>query len=110
MGDDRDQDFCPDAGEPLDELLIFGNPETRRVFLKRVAGTSAALAIGPGLFAASSVQAESATPSPAAASSAGTVNVHFKINGQEQVLDLDPRVSLLDALREHLNLTGSKKG
>jgi len=33
-----------------------------------------------------------------------------KVNGQERELWLEPRVSLLDALREHLGLTGSKKG
>jgi xanthine dehydrogenase YagT iron-sulfur-binding subunit len=32
------------------------------------------------------------------------------VNGQARALDLDPRTTLLDALREHLNLKGSKKG
>ena len=32
------------------------------------------------------------------------------VNGQARALDLDPRTSLLDALRENLNLKGSKKG
>lgn len=32
------------------------------------------------------------------------------VNGEARALDLDPRTSLLDALREHLNLKGSKKG
>jgi xanthine dehydrogenase YagT iron-sulfur-binding subunit len=32
------------------------------------------------------------------------------VNGQAQALRVEPRVSLLDALREHLGLTGSKKG
>ncbi len=32
------------------------------------------------------------------------------INGQEHRLDADPRTTLLDALRNHLDLTGSKKG
>jgi xanthine dehydrogenase YagT iron-sulfur-binding subunit len=32
------------------------------------------------------------------------------VNGQARALDLDPRTTLLDALREHLKLTGSKKG
>ena len=32
------------------------------------------------------------------------------VNGETVVVDLEPRVSLLDALREHLGLTGSKKG
>jgi xanthine dehydrogenase YagT iron-sulfur-binding subunit len=34
----------------------------------------------------------------------------LSVNGQERELRLEPRVSLLDALREHLGLTGSKKG
>jgi xanthine dehydrogenase YagT iron-sulfur-binding subunit len=34
----------------------------------------------------------------------------LRINGSEQVLDVDPRVTLLDLLREQLGLTGSKKG
>jgi xanthine dehydrogenase YagT iron-sulfur-binding subunit len=32
------------------------------------------------------------------------------VNGESHVVELEPRVSLLDALREHLGLTGSKKG
>ena len=32
------------------------------------------------------------------------------VNGQARTLDLDPRTTLLDALREHLRLTGAKKG
>ncbi|WP_244816490.1 (2Fe-2S)-binding protein [Caballeronia sp. Lep1P3] len=38
------------------------------------------------------------------------MNVDLRINGTAHVLDLDPRVTLLDALREHLALTGAKKG
>jgi xanthine dehydrogenase YagT iron-sulfur-binding subunit len=41
-------------------------------------------------------------------SEAGTVVL--SVNGQERELRIEPRVSLLDALREHLGLTGSKKG
>jgi xanthine dehydrogenase YagT iron-sulfur-binding subunit len=36
--------------------------------------------------------------------------VRLTINGRRHVIDLDPRTTLLDALREHLGLTGSKKG
>ena len=36
--------------------------------------------------------------------------VSFKVNGQRRGLELDTRTTLLDALREHLHLTGSKKG
>ena len=36
--------------------------------------------------------------------------VAFTVNGERRDLELDTRTSLLDALREHLHLTGSKKG
>jgi len=40
-----------------------------------------------------------------------TVPLRVRVNGQEHTLDaLDPRVSLLDLLRERLHLTGTKKG
>jgi xanthine dehydrogenase YagT iron-sulfur-binding subunit len=39
-----------------------------------------------------------------------TLRITLHVNGQPHALDLDPRTSLLDALREHLHLTGSKKG
>jgi xanthine dehydrogenase YagT iron-sulfur-binding subunit len=38
------------------------------------------------------------------------VRVTLVVNGVPRVVELEPRVSLLDALREHLDLTGSKKG
>ena len=38
------------------------------------------------------------------------MQVSLTVNGQAETLDLDPRVTLLDALREHLHLTGTKKG
>ena len=39
-----------------------------------------------------------------------TAQVAFKVNGQKRTLTLDTRTTLLDALREHLKLTGTKKG
>ena len=41
---------------------------------------------------------------------AETAEVTLRINGEEHRLPLDTRTSLLDALREHLGLTGAKKG
>lgn len=38
------------------------------------------------------------------------IAVELTVNGREVHLQLDPRTSLLDALREHLHLTGTKKG
>jgi xanthine dehydrogenase YagT iron-sulfur-binding subunit len=39
-----------------------------------------------------------------------TIPMQLTINGQTRLVSLEPRVSLLDALRDHLDLTGSKKG
>jgi xanthine dehydrogenase YagT iron-sulfur-binding subunit len=41
---------------------------------------------------------------------AETVSINLKINGAKYDLKIEPRVSLLDALREYIGLTGTKKG
>jgi len=69
-----------------------------------------------GLLASSAATvAVTASPplSAAAAAQTGEVpteSIRFTVNGEERALDLDTRVTLLDALREHLKLTGTKKG
>lgn len=54
-----------------------------------------------------------ATPMGAAQEARGArasaIDVRLRVNGSEHQLSLDPRTTLLDALREHLKLTGSKK-
>src|ERR1700692_2082963 len=45
-----------------------------------------------------------------ALSEASIIPVTLQINGTAHTLRIEPRVSLLDALREHLDLTGTKKG
>jgi xanthine dehydrogenase YagT iron-sulfur-binding subunit len=78
---------------------------TRRQLLAATAVTGGALAGGQFL---------SGTTPPAAAQDAATapvpLNVVLRVNETEHRLTLDPRTTLLDALREHLHLTGSKKG
>jgi xanthine dehydrogenase YagT iron-sulfur-binding subunit len=39
-----------------------------------------------------------------------TTNLSLKVNGVTRTLTIEPRLSLLDALRDHLALTGTKKG
>ena len=99
--------FESEADE-LNQVSILGHPKTRRTFIKQVAGTSAAIAIGPNLLSAASQDEAKATSAAGAASD--SVKVNLKINGKAYSLDVDPRVTLLDALRERLHLTGSKKG
>ena len=47
---------------------------------------------------------------PSAARGPSPTPVALAVNGAPHIVELEPRVSLLDALREHLGLTGSKKG
>jgi xanthine dehydrogenase YagT iron-sulfur-binding subunit len=76
---------------------------TRRGVLE--SGTAAATLLFTGLpQAALAAGASDAEPSPA------PVTVELQVNGHTHRLSLDPRTSLLDTLREHLALTGSKKG
>ena len=93
----------------LDELLIFGSPATRRHFLKQVAGTSAAIGLGPAFIGLATAEAAEVAAT-AGAMNTPAASVTLKINGTEHKLTIDPRTTLLDALREHLQLTGSKKG
>jgi xanthine dehydrogenase YagT iron-sulfur-binding subunit len=79
------------------------NP-TRRNFIKVSAAAGGAVAAGPLL-----PQAEAASGAQAA-TSAATVNVLLRVNGMDHQVMLDPRTTLLDALRERLRLTGTKKG
>src|SRR5581483_9147784 len=78
---------------------------TRRALLKLTAATSGALAAGRWLSAAAppaAAQGANSAPTP--------LNAVLRVNGSEHRLMLDPRTTLLDALREHLKLTGTKKG
>ena len=73
--------------------------------LLAIAAATGALAGGqllPGATPPTSAQGAGATLAP--------LNVLLRVNGTEHRLALDPRTTLLDALREHLHLTGSKKG
>jgi xanthine dehydrogenase YagT iron-sulfur-binding subunit len=72
---------------------------TRRGVLK--SGTAAALTTGT-LSAASAQMPPSSPPA--------SVPIALTVNGVSHELKLDTRTTLLDALREHLQLTGTKKG
>ncbi|MBB5693860.1 aldehyde dehydrogenase iron-sulfur subunit PaoA [Muricoccus pecuniae] len=86
-----------------------GSPDfepTRRGLLAGAATATSFAAAGPA-------GAQGAGGSAAAAPAAGVPvlsKVSLMVNGQRRELELDTRTTLLDALREHLQLTGSKKG
>lgn len=79
-----------------------GGAFSRRDFLK----TSAAGAVTAGLAAGSHVKAASANTG---AVGPNAVPVTLRVDGQEKRLNLEPRVTLLDALRDHLAITGPKR-
>jgi xanthine dehydrogenase YagT iron-sulfur-binding subunit len=54
--------------------------------------------------------AGSAANSPASQDASLPVDVPLRVNGENKSLTLDARTTVLDALREHIGLTGSKKG
>ena len=92
--DEQDRHIAPDE-QPTFEV-------TRRMVVET--GTTALLltALPRAAFAASTVDDDATLPAAA--------SVELRINGHLHSLTLDSRTTLLDALREHLALTGSKKG
>lgn len=80
---------------------------TRRTFLTRLGMAGVVATTGA---AVSALAEKTAKPPTTLAEPKGTVPVKLKINGKQYDLQIDPRTSLLDCLREHLHLTGSKKG
>jgi xanthine dehydrogenase YagT iron-sulfur-binding subunit len=90
---------------PIEETDDFAL--TRRKFL--LAGTAAVAAalVSP---IARETQALAAETIGSEAEQTVLLKVAFEVNGKDCELELDTRTTLLDALREHLHLTGSKKG
>lgn len=111
LTEDEKRLFANLMPEDLSEILDTG--VNRRHFLKLMT------LAGGGILAAQSAVAEQLltrplTPAsaiePASVSLDNAVNVSFKVNGTVRKLTVDSRMTLLDALRERLDLTGSKKG
>ena len=56
------------------------------------------------------MHSERETPLPPDQRTPGSIPIRLRVNGRERDVDVDPRASLLDVLREQLGLTGAKKG
>ena len=102
MSDRSERDQKPEAASRC-EL----GKSTRRTFISRLgmAGLLATTARVTTAFGQSSVKEQSAL-----AESKDAIPVTLTVNGKTHDLRIDPRTTLLDCLREHLHLTGSKKG
>ena len=83
---------------------------TRRRFLLRAVlpAVATGIAVGTPRLSAMARAVTSVTVIPA--SGPGAVAVTLNVNGADHALEIEPRVTLLDALRERLVLTGTKKG
>jgi xanthine dehydrogenase YagT iron-sulfur-binding subunit len=92
----RDDDANPKEAAPPEEGV------SRRDFLKiSTFAVSAPLVVGPKMVDAAGQQVPVYGP--------GKVPVTLIVNGKKLSADLEPRVTLLDALRDQFNLTGSKR-
>jgi xanthine dehydrogenase YagT iron-sulfur-binding subunit len=108
---EAEQKMSADEEKLLDELGIFG--ESRRKFLGQVSSAGLgvlALQILAEQNALAAVNLNPGETLPAPATIENPVKVAFKVNGEAKSLSVDSRMTLLDALRERMNLTGSKKG
>jgi xanthine dehydrogenase YagT iron-sulfur-binding subunit len=107
----------PDDNKPLQDEAADQQPAvakrqsglSRRSFLSGLGAAGVAVAAPPALNAAQAVaqhvpEGESSAPAP------GTVPLTLRVNGKERQLNIEPRVALLDCLREDLDLPGTKKG
>ena len=95
----------------LDEHPLFSSP-TEGTELERH-GLFSEISRRRFLGASSALAATLAFEAPSLAAAQDAPNskpLTLKVNGQTHPLTLDPRTSLLDALREHLDMTGTKKG
>ena len=94
------------GGEP--EKPLTGNV-SRRSFLSQLGAAGVAVTARPLVASAQTA------PVPVASDAAeekieGAIEVNLRVNGEAVRLRIDPRTSLLDCLREHAALTGTKKG
>jgi xanthine dehydrogenase YagT iron-sulfur-binding subunit len=95
-----DSEPKPDAESTQPSLGRF----SRRSFLSQL-GAAGIVATAPPLLATTPAAAQEASAPPA-----GTVPLTLRVNGEAHTLHIDPRTTLLDCLRENLDLPGTKKG
>jgi xanthine dehydrogenase YagT iron-sulfur-binding subunit len=107
----NDRKPTPDKEEPeaTPEQSLLGRV-TRRSFLSHLGAAGIAATASPVLAATVTQGPPAVDQASEALASAGAVPVTLRVNGKSRTLRLDPRTTLLDCLRENLNLPGTKKG
>jgi xanthine dehydrogenase YagT iron-sulfur-binding subunit len=100
------QDETPESPR-TDVRSEFGR-STRRTFLSRMGLASLLATTGPVV--TTWAQRSGKVQQGLSTESKDAIPVTLSVNGTKHDLRIDPRTSLLDCLREHIHLTGSKKG
>ena len=83
---------------------------SRRNFLQQASITGVGVISAPLLAKASQTESSAKAAPVATFIPEGAQTVNLKINGKSHKLKIEPRVTLLDCLRENLKMTGTKKG
>ncbi len=102
MSDRSERDEKPEAASRNE----FGT-STRRTFLSRLGMASLLASVAP---IARAFEEHSEKAEVTSTDLKDAIPVSLRVNGKKYDVRIDPRTSLLDCLREHLHLTGSKKG
>jgi xanthine dehydrogenase YagT iron-sulfur-binding subunit len=92
----------------MDRRSLSAKGIARRRFLCGTGALTTTLAHVPPLIAADNNPAT--LPTQSTHDPGATMHVRLNVNGHDYDLTLEPRVTLLDALREYIGLTGTKKG
>jgi xanthine dehydrogenase YagT iron-sulfur-binding subunit len=100
-------DTSPATGQEREPTL---GKFSRRSFLAQLGAASVAATAGPLAHAGQTESAAETDGPQAPAAPPGAVSVTLTVNGKDYRLRLEPRVTLLDALRDHVQLFGTKKG
>ena len=100
------KDETPERPE-ADTRSTFGQ-SSRRTFLSRLGMASLLATTGPAI--TTLAERSGKMDQGPSAESKDAIPVTLSVNGKKHNLRIDPRTTLLDCLREHLHLTGSKKG
>lgn len=106
--EDEERQMSADEEQLLDELGLFG--ESRRRFLGQFSAAGLSVLAIQILAEQNAFANVGESESVIAAQIKNAVKVAFQVNGTEKTLNVDSRMTLLDALRERMQLTGSKKG
>src|SRR5258706_6739870 len=109
IAEETNTDLTSDEAELLDDILSeFG--ESRRQFLEQASVATLGAVVLEFLANKNALAGTGTGAAAPAVAEENAVTVAFRVNGEQKTLILDSRVTLLDAFRERLGLTGTKKG